>query len=71
MNQAMGHGSIDNRHGGCVGSCGYGLVAALMAEIVFLIAVRIADRWLALRWRRTSAWQRASLIELNWPRVIS
>jgi hypothetical protein len=28
-----------------------------MAEIVFLIAVRIADRWLALRWRRTSAWR--------------
>ena len=29
MNQAVDHGSIDNRYGGCVGSCGYGLVAAL------------------------------------------
>ena len=36
MNQAMGHGSIDNRHGGCVGSCGYGLVAALDGRNRFL-----------------------------------
>ena len=36
MNQAVGHCSIDNRYGGCVGSCGYGLVAALDGRNRFL-----------------------------------
>ena len=36
MNQAVSHCSIDNRYGGCVGSCGYGLVAALNGRNRFL-----------------------------------